>query len=139
MRVYVVIGQVGEYSDREEWAIKAFTSKQAAQDFITKFDEFMRIEIINANKFCEENDCDIYDLFAYDIPPGYKKAFLERYCIYDTSLRSDEYKDYMSRIDYLRPICRIEEIDLKETDDKEPTPYKCPNCEGNGKGIVWRK
>ena len=34
MKIYVVIGEEGEYSDRVEWCVKAFTNKPAAEQFV---------------------------------------------------------------------------------------------------------
>jgi len=35
MRIYVVMGTTGEYSDRTEWPVKAFTVKRKAERLIT--------------------------------------------------------------------------------------------------------
>lgn len=32
--IYVVTGTCGEYSDRDEWAVRAFTSEARAQEFV---------------------------------------------------------------------------------------------------------
>ena len=32
--IYVVMGNTGEYSDRNEWPVKAFTSKEKAQELV---------------------------------------------------------------------------------------------------------
>jgi hypothetical protein len=32
--IFVVVGSVGEYSDRREWCARAFPTEAAAQDFI---------------------------------------------------------------------------------------------------------
>lgn len=34
MKINVVIGTTGEYSDRTEWLVKAFTSSKAAQELV---------------------------------------------------------------------------------------------------------
>lgn len=39
MIVYVVFGRTGEYSDREEWLVKAFTSENSAKELVLKATE----------------------------------------------------------------------------------------------------
>ena len=34
MRIYVVIGSTGEYSDRREWLVKAFPKQELAQQLV---------------------------------------------------------------------------------------------------------
>ena len=34
--IYVVFGTTGEYSDRTEWLIKAFTTEEAAKELVAK-------------------------------------------------------------------------------------------------------
>ncbi len=34
MKIYVVIGYTGEYSDRTEWLVKAFNSEDAAKEHV---------------------------------------------------------------------------------------------------------
>ncbi|TXH59003.1 MAG: hypothetical protein E6Q97_00910 [Desulfurellales bacterium] len=41
-KIYVVIGETGEYSDREEWTVRAFTSEKRAKDFILMLDNWLR-------------------------------------------------------------------------------------------------
>jgi hypothetical protein len=40
--IYVVEGSTGEYSDHSEWLVKAFTSEDAAKDFVVKADAIAR-------------------------------------------------------------------------------------------------
>ena len=39
MKIYIVEGSTGEYSDHCEWAVKAFVSEQKAKDLVTKASE----------------------------------------------------------------------------------------------------
>ncbi len=34
MKIYVVSGSTGEYSDRSEWPVKAFASKEKAEELV---------------------------------------------------------------------------------------------------------
>jgi len=38
MKIYVVQGSTGEYSDHREWLVKAFKSQEKAQDFVSFLD-----------------------------------------------------------------------------------------------------
>jgi hypothetical protein len=47
MTIYVVMGSTGEYSDHDEWMVKAFTSEVAAQRFVQECDlEAKRIDAV---------------------------------------------------------------------------------------------
>lgn len=35
--IYVVIGMTGEYSDRTEWMVRAYTNKEAAQAVVVEY------------------------------------------------------------------------------------------------------
>ena len=36
MKIYVVIGEMGEYSDYKQWLVKGFSEKNCALEFISK-------------------------------------------------------------------------------------------------------
>jgi hypothetical protein len=42
MKIYVVIGTTGEYSDRTEWLVKAFESENSAKKMVIEFSEKAR-------------------------------------------------------------------------------------------------
>jgi len=45
MRLHLVIGSTGEYSDRSEWPVRAFKSKAGAEDFIKTLEaEYRKFE-----------------------------------------------------------------------------------------------
>jgi hypothetical protein len=48
--IYVVRGSTGEYSDRWEWLVKAFTDKITAENFVNDCSAIARREFDNANK-----------------------------------------------------------------------------------------
>lgn len=39
MTLYIVFGTTGEYSERDEWLVKAFKTEQEAQDFVLKAEQ----------------------------------------------------------------------------------------------------
>lgn len=47
MEIYVVRGCTGEYSDRFEWLVRAFTEEGKAQEFVSKLDEWCRLHNVN--------------------------------------------------------------------------------------------
>ena len=42
MKIYIVQGSTGEYSDHMEWPVRAFDSERKAQDFVNKLSEEYR-------------------------------------------------------------------------------------------------
>lgn len=45
MKIYVVEGSTGEYSDHREWLVKAFVNEECAQDFVERVGrEYRRLE-----------------------------------------------------------------------------------------------
>lgn len=50
MKIYIIIGETGEYSDYTSWIVKAFTHKESAEDFIKVLDkecEVIKMELKN--------------------------------------------------------------------------------------------
>ena len=52
MKIYVVIGCKGEYSDHTEWPIKAFTDKEKASQFLKDFPPLLK----SVTDFYEESN-----------------------------------------------------------------------------------
>lgn len=46
MKIYVVIGTTGEYSDRNEWVVCAYTDEDKAKTHIIKAEEFARVKFL---------------------------------------------------------------------------------------------
>lgn len=65
MKIYVVFGTSGEYSDRREWPVKAFKSKEQAEVLvINATQEANRIFSANGDKYYDwdnEKDPNKYD------------------------------------------------------------------------------
>jgi len=57
MKIYVVFGSTGEYSDHDEWMVKAFTKEAMAKDWIVKCTK-------------KANELKIQYSNEYDIPRG---------------------------------------------------------------------
>ncbi|OQB10405.1 MAG: hypothetical protein BWY21_00326 [Parcubacteria group bacterium ADurb.Bin216] len=52
MKIYVVQGSTGEYSDHREWILKAFTKEQKAKDFVVACtQEYQRIKSSYEDKY----------------------------------------------------------------------------------------
>ena len=49
MQIYLVIGTTGEYEDTYEWVSKAFTSKQVAEQFLKKCNDYTYTAPLKAN------------------------------------------------------------------------------------------
>lgn len=47
--VYVVMGSTGEYSDRREWAVRAFLSKDDAERLVRDGDDWARTNGVSPN------------------------------------------------------------------------------------------
>jgi len=61
-KIYVVIGSTGEYSDRMEWLVKAFTSEKKAMKHVTKASEAARkIELNRKSPYHAPENLNIYD------------------------------------------------------------------------------
>lgn len=67
MKIYVVIGVTGEYSDRTEWLVVAYKTKSLAKEHVIKATEFARkweVQVESEDKFSyqiwkkEENPLD---------------------------------------------------------------------------------
>lgn len=60
MKIYVIIASQGEYSDRSEWAVCAFSKKEDTMNEIERLDEEERLEIIEAEWKHEYHDETTY-------------------------------------------------------------------------------
>lgn len=54
--IYILFGTTGEYSDREEWMVKAFTNERSAILLEKQLSEFARVEFQNSQKADSEWD-----------------------------------------------------------------------------------
>lgn len=50
MKIYVVRGSTGEYSDRTEWLVRAFYNERQSKEFILELDELCRLLNIEGDK-----------------------------------------------------------------------------------------
>lgn len=57
MKIYVVMGRTGEYSDNVQWAVKAFKNEKKAQEFIVAVTKI-------ANEVEATRECD------FSVPEG---------------------------------------------------------------------
>lgn len=46
-KIYVIEGSTGEYSDRCDWLVKAFTSEAKAEEFVKALDDWLRINQVS--------------------------------------------------------------------------------------------
>jgi hypothetical protein len=49
VKIYVVMGSTGEYSDHEEWPVKAFTTRVAAEELVLNASNFAREALRKVN------------------------------------------------------------------------------------------
>jgi hypothetical protein len=57
MKIYVVFGSTGEYSDRTEWPVKAFYDEDKAKELVENAsEEADRIFANRENKYSRRND-----------------------------------------------------------------------------------
>lgn len=47
MRIYIIQGATGEYSDRAEWLVGAFKNEDEAKKFVIEAEEISRVHFIN--------------------------------------------------------------------------------------------
>lgn len=51
MRIYVVIGMTGEYSDHRDWLVRAFASETRAQEFVDDVSRVARELYSSVNRY----------------------------------------------------------------------------------------
>lgn len=74
MKIYVVTGTTGEYSDRSEWLVKAFTDEKKAEEFVNMASGLAReIELKRESRYSGLDGID---------PSEY--AFDPHFSMYDT-------------------------------------------------------
>ncbi len=54
MKIYIVMGTRGEYSDRDEWVIKAYSDEKLAQKHVLDAQEFSDKNTIECEKLSDE-------------------------------------------------------------------------------------
>jgi hypothetical protein len=62
-KVYVVQGSTGEYSDRLDWIVKAFRTKEEAD----KFQQDITDVVASTLKYLKEKEIDIYDFMNSEV------------------------------------------------------------------------
>lgn len=70
MKIYIVQGSTGEYSDHEEWLVKAFTTDIAARQFAEKCGEEYRRICIEFKNITGENTPYPGDIIHHKISPN---------------------------------------------------------------------
>ena len=61
MRIYVVSGSTGEYSDRTDWMVRAYSSEEAAKAVVVEYDAAAKE--IEARCRLEEDDPNYFDKY----------------------------------------------------------------------------
>jgi hypothetical protein len=94
MKIYVVMGEIGEYSDRKVWIAKAFTQEEQAQKYIIEATEWLKqfspifkdpFEYHEFPKEAANYDKKITDDFSgyfqyYEVNYFYEEAELSEFC-----------------------------------------------------------
>ena len=57
MRIYVVMGTAGEYSDREEWPVIAYSDRSRAKEHVIKATQYIKNHIATCEKSYHEDKC----------------------------------------------------------------------------------
>lgn len=54
MEIYVVVGTTGEYSDRREWAVKAFSNEDRAKDFVLEATKIAKELFVSKKRYSDD-------------------------------------------------------------------------------------
>ena len=95
MKVYIVIGLTGEYSDKYEWLVKGFISKDKAKSFQSKCTEF-------AEEYEKFLATESYDDLSYTEKTDMQQAQI-----------SNSPDEYFTR-DYTGTFYNISEVEVEE-------------------------
>lgn len=74
MKIYVVTGSTGEYSDRVTWLVKAFTDEDSAKEFVIKAQEIADV-IFKRSVEDDEEGWDIRDNAQSELDPGLRMYY----------------------------------------------------------------
>ena len=86
IRVWILTGETGEYSDRTEWLVRAYTDKAKAEAECLKFCEWLRENGVYMDSVT--NKSSIYDL-KFDLDPNFQCDYTgTRYYLQETELES---------------------------------------------------
>jgi hypothetical protein len=95
--IYLVMGSCGEYSDRQEWPVRAYRTEAAAQAEVTRLDEHSRIFELRKKEMedrCEWWDAEEEATKAHRelvADPGFRGDYYDRthYFLWSTTLVED--------------------------------------------------
>ena len=74
-KVWVVMGTTGEYSDRNEWAVVAFTDKAKAESRIVACTQEANRRFTDSRTPDESNDWSSYDIKNNALDPEMKMGY----------------------------------------------------------------
>lgn len=73
MNIYVVRGQTGEYSDQNEWPVKAFNSEDKAKEYVLLCDHYAKIS--ESKKSDRYDDCELKNPYDPNMEMDYTGTF----------------------------------------------------------------
>lgn len=84
MKIYIVQGECGEYSDRSQWIVKAFKDKKKADFFVERIE--LLVPTIRQNYYDNEDDFEKQAIFLCDFMKSELKHLdPDLRCYYDGS------------------------------------------------------
>lgn len=116
MKIFIVYGYTGEYEDRSEWLVKAFTDENKAKDMISQLAEISRCLLMEGDK--HHHILTLALGGSIFVPVRNSKVF--DHIISNSGILDLDPNFYM---DYTGTSYGIKELEL---DDKEPELYIGP-------------
>ena len=115
-KIFVVQGSTGEYSDRLDWIVKAFRTKEEAD----KFQQDITDVVEQAWKYLKDNDIDYYLLRSvqFYVDLGYEiECSVSEHCIQmlDSFYESITKLDSKFQCDYTGTFYWVTEVELAGT------------------------
>jgi hypothetical protein len=105
VKVYVVMGSTGEYSDRTEWPVKAFRDEARAKEFVIDCDR-------EANRIQVEHDRGIRIRQTHKHDPDFRMDYTgTSYFLYEVELDDDLAAERAEAARYREALERIERGD----------------------------
>ncbi len=85
MTIYTVMGTTGEYSDRSEWPVVAYTDKSRAEEHVVKATQHVENHIATCKKYYHGIGCQDTITSPLD-PSASADSNGTRYFLYDVEL-----------------------------------------------------
>lgn len=88
MKIYIVIASSGEYSNREEWPERAYTSEQLAKDFVEKMTRLDKAVIAESRRTYDWTKTEIGKEYLDEYPKATwnHRPIVDEYFIKETEL-----------------------------------------------------